>query len=396
MGTELLALLAACGLAGGLSLLGTGLAMLFSRPGPRDLHWTERARLDWTARRTAGLGLLVALLFSVGAVFWMSRDATSLDDGVLLAGLTIAAWLSSRWLVVRRELALSAPGADVSTFKRGRRALSLSLYGHVYGLLLLALASGWAPLQVAPLWLAIGVALVLVFSRGAGVDMSSWFGGASPATGELLALVRARPGGEHVRSVHILEVHHANAMAFPLSGRLAVTRGLLEHLDEAGLAGILDHELGHLAEPRKVILVRVLSVLSLVPLILAVPLVTQLNPWSLGVLVVVVFMILRLGQRMRKRMEERADAHAHEGDPAAYARGLEALHRANGTPAVLGKPPHPDLYDRMIAAGVQPDWPKPEAPSKWRPRLVVAGVTVALALLVVPLRIALDVALAIP
>jgi hypothetical protein len=66
------------------------------------------------------------------------------------------------------------------------------------------------------------------------------------------------------------------------------------------------------------------------------------------------------------RMEKRADAMAkkHEGESAgAYARALERLYQLSHTPAVLGgRRTHPDLYDRLLAAGVTPDYPRPRAP----------------------------------
>jgi hypothetical protein len=53
-------------------------------------------------------------------------------------------------------------------------------------------------------------------------------------------------------------------------------------------------------------------------------------------------------------------------DKVVYAQALERLYEINQTPAVMPRRAtkiHPDLYDRMIAAGVTPDYPKP-APAK--------------------------------
>ena len=66
-------------------------------------------------------------------------------------------------------------------------------------------------------------------------------------------------------------------------------------------------------------------------------------------------------------MERRADAlaasHAEKG---VYARALEKLHEAALVPAVLGKrsATHPDLWDRLAAAGAVPSWPKPAPPAR--------------------------------
>lgn len=86
--------------------------------------------------------------------------------------------------------------------------------------------------------------------------------------------------------------------------------------------------------------------------------------------------------RLCRRMEERADRVAceHMHDAAAYASALERLHEHNLVPAVLGKgrKTHPDLYDRMTAAGVTPSYPRPDPPSR---RPVYAAVFATLLLL---------------
>jgi len=89
-------------------------------------------------------------------------------------------------------------------------------------------------------------------------------------------------------------------------------------------------------------------------------------------------------------MERRADAMAtvHEGpSPGTYARALERLYQINQMPAVMpGKRTHPNLYDRLLAAGVTPAYPRPAAPARltWQLCVVMlllvastAGVTVA-------------------
>jgi hypothetical protein len=82
-------------------------------------------------------------------------------------------------------------------------------------------------------------------------------------------------------------------------------------------------------------------------------------------------MILALGtlglQRFNRwlslRFEHRADSSAIEApeSSAIYAGALLKLHEFNLTPATLEKrtSTHPDLYDRMIAAGIGPEFPRP-------------------------------------
>src|SRR4029077_18889578 len=63
---------------------------------------------------------------------------------------------------------------------------------------------------------------------------------------------------------------------------------------------------------------------------------------------------------------------------AAYARALEHLYRLNLLPVVSGLKcqTHPDLYDRLVSCGVQPEYPRPPAPSR---RRMLAALVVMLA-----------------
>ena len=78
-----------------------------------------------------------------------------------------------------------------------------------------------------------------------------------------------------------------------------------------------------------------------------------------------VWLIYCLTRRLSRRLEARADrlACAHEPDPGAYALALAKLHEENLIPAVTRQRLHPDLYDRLLAARVQPDYPRPNKPS---------------------------------
>jgi len=66
------------------------------------------------------------------------------------------------------------------------------------------------------------------------------------------------------------------------------------------------------------------------------------------------------GGRCRPRSER------ERGRPGVYARALARLYEANFAPAVMPrKHSHPHLYDRLVSAGVQPDYPRPEPPTPY-------------------------------
>lgn len=72
-------------------------------------------------------------------------------------------------------------------------------------------------------------------------------------------------------------------------------------------------------------------------------------------------------KNLSRHFETRADkvATQNEVHPGVFARALAKRYEQNLFPAALPKKrsTHPDLYDRLVAAGVQPDYPTPKPPS---------------------------------
>ena len=91
-----------------------------------------------------------------------------------------------------------------------------------------------------------------------------------------------------------------------------------------------------------------------------------------GLVAVPAVFVLLLGvgiwaRRLARTLESRADAHARADDPALFACALEALYRVNLIPLVTGgRGTHPDLYDRLLAAGIEPGVRRPAPPSRLR------------------------------
>ena len=78
--------------------------------------------------------------------------------------------------------------------------------------------------------------------------------------------------------------------------------------------------------------------------------------------------MIRYTKWLSQKMEKRADAFAikEQLNEGVYARALEKLYKENFSPAVNvnNRQTHPHLYDRMLAAGITPDFPRPGRPKR--------------------------------
>jgi Zn-dependent protease with chaperone function len=335
-------------------------------------HWVERARHAYPARAAVGLTIWIALgalgvisaRLGSGALALLPPLALGLAVGACAyaGGAQVAARLL-------RELGLGS-----------RRVRDLARDDAV-GLLLLAphvlLPLAFAPAIRAPLdrfdaLLQAALALLFVaIACGGALCALRWLGLVQPAPERLLHAVRATAQAQGARepAVEVVRWGAANAFAIPLARRLAFSSRCLELLDDAELGAVAAHEIAHLDEPLAVRLARsamLFATLPLAGLFAVADLAGPLGP--LGVMCAILLAAL-LFRALAARMEQRADHAALGGAESSpqYARALERIYAANLMPAVLaGRPVHPHLHDRLVAAGAPPAWPRPEPPSSAR------------------------------
>jgi Zn-dependent protease with chaperone function len=344
-----------------------------------DNHWTERARLLYPARKSARLNpffiatniALVTFVLATEFNFLFAAGPAFL--GALLAGYPMS-----------REL---HPEIQFHSWLHLVASSVLLLFGFWAVLFfgVIAMPENFGPLT----WAIAGVVLLVLiaFLFGLGVRLMRWLRLLKPAPEHLMALVEeiSQKMKVPVRATWVLSTHLSNAVALPLTRQLIFTEKLLSTHPDAEIKAICAHELGHLNEPRKVIFVRALVALALFPLVFINPMnsLTGVDNGFLLLLIPVLILFL-VGMRVSRRMEKRADKIAIESEyinPEVYARALERIYQTNQMPAVMPRRSnkiHPDLYDRMLAAGVTPDFPKP-APAKglsWSSCLVLAGLFV--------------------
>lgn len=334
--------------------------------------WTERAALAYPARRLVRVHTVLVPLALGGALFYQVAPELGLAPAFWAAASGLAALLGVMAVGQRLEQTLCRPDDPGGGERPAGIAISLLFYLPPLGALGLMLALipsrwGWPAVAV----LTLGAALLTVHVCGGSLLLLRRLGMAWPASPRLEAVVArtaARVGGRP-RATFELASPNANALAWPVPRFLIYTSPMLLVLDDDELEAITAHELGHLDEPRAVYWMRIVA--SYLPIVIAAnALLIGSFGLAAGLAVLVMLLVVRIVvPRVARRMEERADRLGREpaGDATGvYARALEKVYRANLSPAVMrGKRHvHPHLYDRLIAAGSPPDYPRPAPPPR--------------------------------
>lgn len=345
------------------------------------VHWTEAARRRATSRAILGRQVFLQVFLAFFVTFLLTSG--ELTNGWLLtrafaAGFTL--WLVSRPIVFAHTCRVH-PELTVREFVNGQLLILLFLTIPILAIVMALAGPTWpeASLGWCVAFYAGGVLLMSWLMLRGMVTLARILGLIAPVPERLRSLVTAveRRTGHPIRRVWVLHAPWANAAALPPTNELIVTTRALAAMDDAELTAILLHEVGHLRESRSDQRRRQLGVLPFVVFALWQPLAAGLGTLlTLGIVLLSLVVSMRTNRHAR-RLEEAADHHAHEhrgdDDPGTYARTLERLHRLALVPAVARsrRTTHPHLYDRMLAAGVQPDYPRPLPPSR-RPWLSLA------------------------
>jgi len=172
-----------------------------------------------------------------------------------------------------------------------------------------------------------------------------------------------------------------------MTGELMFSSRLLDIESDEEISAICAHELAHLMESRGVLAGRIAGSLTLYPVIFLRPAAT-FGPSAVCAIFGLVWLAAIFTRKLSRRMEKRADkiAAENQGEAGVYAHALERLYSDGLIPAVNPKnnKMHPHLYDRMLAAGIQPEYPRPSKPEKmaWSGYVVciALGVLIGIAL----------------
>lgn len=334
-------------------------------------HWAEQARLLFPVRRAAATNV------------W-----------VLPALLSLSAWLalsekSPHWSLVMLSSLLGCIAGtlplDRAMFPRipmrelvRHCAMSWIAQFLTSGVFIIALTLMPDVFDSRAALIALAVLLLLFFwSKNGALGLYRLVGLCAPAPEGLTRIVRdtAEKMGASYRDVWLLRSPFANAFAVPASGRLLFSERLLAVLGDAEISAICAHELAHLTEKRSDYLLRYLAWLTFLPWIFLHPLLHRFDVGGFFLLLALTVLVPKALRGLSQKLEKRADgiAHAHETEPGVYAGALARLYEDGLLPAVNSRKmaSHPDLYDRMEAAGITPDFPRPARPGKmaWHGRI---------------------------
>jgi Zn-dependent protease with chaperone function len=346
---------------------------------PADLHWSEVARHYWHLRIARTLGTLWIVIAAAAVSY---RDLANRGDGVWI--FMVAAAALAGCIVGSRVASRGLPLSD--TVRRGglRATLTHLLLFPGWPSLFLVMALtirrglGAESLAIAGAAVLLNVVLML----GGSVAILRMTGLLKPVDEPLQRASREQAAADGVPLRHVLQMDlpMANAFAFPWTKDLGFTRSTLAVLNGKELHSVIAHELGHLKEGLATRGSRLIGLLAFFTFGLAPAAFINGQPLVALGLFAGYLVVSRIASRVHKRLEVSADEQAHRAESemkgeeqeevGAYASALEKIHKANLIPAVLApRSPYPSLYDRMISAGVTPDFPRPEAPRRLAPML---------------------------
>ncbi|MCA9647280.1 MAG: hypothetical protein KC492_41610, partial [Myxococcales bacterium] len=184
----------------------------------------------------------------------------------------------------------------------------------------------------------------------------------------------ARQRGIPLKRVLRVRSQAPNTDVRPSLGALLITDGLLEEFTEEEVIALAVREMGAMQATRRQWLGSLAFRLVLLPIALGIPVIQLWGmPGGLA-LVVLLYIALRIYSRVLLKELALGDSFsANHGHGPACARALEKLARVSGIPLVIqSKDPTANVYERMLALGYQPDYPRPEL-FRLRSGLVLAG-----------------------
>lgn len=346
-------------------------------------HWTERSAILYPLRAAAASNLFFSIPTIAGALALLySSELWFLCALLGFLGAVAGSYFFDRGVYPKM------------TFAQWIRITVAHLVLQTTVVITLGAGTWLMPAAWTPrAWLTAAATMSLIAAGQFGfyVWLLRQLGLFRPATGRILDIVARVSARQNVpvRHVWVIDSVQYNAMAFVQTGDLGFTAPFIGEFPEEEIEPVVAHEIGHLKETPAQRASRLLMVAWVAPILFLRPLSSFFGPpGALAAIGLMVWVIRRLVRMVSRALEKRADQFAisDSASPTAYAKALEHLDRLNFTPAVLPvrTHSHPSLYDRMLACGLVPDFPRPDPPATqhWSSLLpaITAGILAAAAL----------------
>ncbi len=322
-------------------------------------HWSEQARLVFpvcVAARSnlwsipGGFALTVVLLWPASSPLW------------LFAGMAAFIGTHAATLLMDRELYARIP------FHELLRQVSLGFLMRFLIWFIFIGATVLMPDEFDQLSLCLGglvIGLWMLWSNGVWLWVWQKLGLIAKPPERLQKIAAAMSSRMNIpfRHVWLLRSPLAQAYAMPAMRQILFTERLLELMSDDEIAVICSHELAHLSEPKSARYARSIQTMAFMPLLFFNPLIHHFGMFAFFGLLFSTIGIPRIFSKISRKLETRADqmAQANEVDAGTYAKALAKLYEDGLLPVVnaTNRATHPHLYDRMLAAGVTPDFPRP-------------------------------------
>lgn len=365
----------------GLHTLLVWLLTIPLRRMPADAHWTERARRYWPVRKALGGMLMMAMIFGI----FFSKSEKDHDGGASgrFLAMFFATWATGIFATFLATRRLTVPSNSVRHWV-SQILLQFNPLLSLAPFLFIGVGLTCARRLDGGTWAIFGgvIAWLLFLNFGGLLLLWRWLGQSEPAAPDLAQRLQALAPEAPPRVV-IWKSEMGQALAFFWSNTIAFSQGSLAALDPAQIEAIARHELAHLREPVLVRALRLINLVSAGSAVLIFPITKSYDMTGLLIFLGIFVGLNKLLVRLARKMEVQADDAAAQSDPAVYAGALEQLYRINLMPGVVSRKAnqiHPNLYDRMVSAGVTPDWVRPQPPSKWYKLVIIIELAIAIAL----------------
>ena len=336
-----------------------------------SIHWTDRARRSYPFQIFLGFCLIILPILYAASSDYYPSFALPISKQLLFWVVLSVGLIASNLMVVRLARRYrDNPDSAMQNFQNIFG--TLFLYGTLLGIFVIMannLPDQWNLRAVLVIAAALFAYLWIQF--GGWIKLGRFLRLLVPADGDIVedAATLAQRWSRPSPTIWMFRWRKANALAFPFSNAIVVTEKLRTTLTRDEMNAVLAHELAHLCEDQTTRFMRLFTPLLLLPLF-TISLWMPSIGWSglIGCYAIIFLGFFVLRKRSR-RMEERADTFGKEAEKEAgvYPQALAKLYEANLVPAVMpGKRKvHPHLYDRLLAAGITPDYPRPKPPARW-------------------------------